>query len=199
MIVARSISALFMPLYLPMVGMALLFILTPLNMLSLRYKLMVLIGVYVLTVLMPRWLIHAYLHYTGIHPIHLLQRERRAAPYAITLACYLLCYYVMTALHIPHIITGVAMAALGVECVCAAINVWTKISTHTAGIGGMTGALQAFAAIFGFNPVWWICVTLLLAGIVGSSRMILRLHTLGQVVGGYVVGLITAFAVVIFT
>ena len=60
--------------------------------------------------------------------------------------------------------------------------------THTAAIGGVAGALFAFAEIFGFNPVWWLCVVFILAGMVGTSRMILRQHTLSQVTGGFCVG-----------
>jgi len=199
MIAASALSAIFMPLYLPLVGMTLLFIFTYLNILPLRYKLTVLGLVYIVTILLPRLLVRLYSRYTGIHPIHLLRREKRAIPYAITLACYILCYYIMIRAHVPHLIMGVAMAALAVEAVCAALNSWTKISTHTAGIGGVTGALQAFSAIFGFNPVWWVCLSFMVAGLVGSSRMILRQHTLGQVVGGFMVGLVTAFLMVIFT
>lgn len=199
MTAAKILSAVFMPLYLPLVGMTLLFVFTYLSILPLRYKLIILGVVYLLTILLPRQLIRLYTHYMGIHPIHLLQREQRAVPYTITLACYLLCYYVMTMAHLPHLITGVAMAALAIEAVCAALNSFFKISTHTAGIGGVAGALQAFSMIFGFNPVWWLCVTLIVAGLVGTSRMVLRQHTLGQVTSGFMVGLLTAFVVVIFT
>ena len=73
-----------------------------------------------------------------------------------------------------------------------------EISTHSAAIGGVTGALMAFAAIFNFNPVWWICLLLLLAGMVGTSRIILRQHKLEQVVAGYLVGIVCAFFAVIY-
>jgi len=199
MTAAKVLSSIFMPLYLPLVGMTLLFVFTYLSILPLRYKLIILGVVYLLTILLPRQLIRIYSHYMGIHPIHLLRREQRAVPYTITLACYLLCYYVMTLSHLPHLITGVAMAALAIEAVCAALNSFTKISTHTAGIGGVAGALQAFSLIFGFNPVWWICATLMVGGLVGTSRMVLRQHTLGQVVSGFMVGAVTAFVVVVLT
>jgi len=59
--------------------------------------------------------------------------------------------------------------------------------------------VMAFAFIFGFNPLWWICALILLAGIVGTSRTLLRLHTLGEVTGGFFVGLMAGFVVVMFT
>ena len=57
---------------------------------------------------------------------------------------------------------------------------------------------MAFAEIFNFNPTWWICLILLLAGLVGTSRIILKQHTLSQVVTGYLVGLTCAFIAVLF-
>ena len=83
---------------------------------------------------------------------------------------------------------SIVTAALFIQITCAMINVWWKISTHTAAIGGVAGALFVFAEFFGFNPVWWLSLTLILAGILGTSRMILRQHSLAQVVAGFFVG-----------
>ena len=73
---------------------------------------------------------------------------------------------------------------------CAMTNVWWKVSTHSAAIGGVAGGLLSFSLIFNFNPVWWLCLVILLGGMVGTSRMILRQHTLPQVVVGFFVGLL---------
>ena len=80
-------------------------------------------------------------------------------------------------LHVPHFMGTILSAALFIQVVCALINVWWKISTHTAAIGGVAGALFVFGELFGFNPVWWLCVVFILAGLLGTSRMILRQHS----------------------
>ena len=54
-------------------------------------------------------------------------------------------------------------------------------------------ALVAYAHLFFFNPLWWLCLVILLAGLVGSSRMILRQHTLLQVVVGFLTGFVCAY------
>ena len=100
--------------------------------------------------------------------------------------------------NIPHFMSNILMAALVIQILCALINVWWKISTHTAAIGGVAGALIAFSIIFMFNPVSWLCFVLILAGMVGSSRMILRQHTLTQVVAGFGVGLASSYSVILF-
>ena len=117
-------------------------------------------------------------------------KERRLVPYVISILSYFFCIYLMDLLHIPHFMGTILSAALFIQIVCALINVWWKISTHTAAIGGVAGALFVFGEFFGFNPVWWLCVVFFLAGLLGTSRMILRQHSLLQVVAGFVVGLV---------
>ena len=112
--------------------------------------------------------------------------------------CYFTCYYLLSLNHVSHFIGSIVVASLMIQVVCAIINLWWKISTHSAAIGGVTGAFVAFAAIFNFNPVWWICLLLLLAGMVGTSRIILRQHTLEQVVAGYLIGIVCAFLAVVY-
>ena len=48
-----------------------------------------------------------------------------------------------------------------------------------------------------FNPISWLCLTLVLAGLVGTSRIILRQHTLAQVTAGFGVGVVITFAVIL--
>jgi len=56
----------------------------------------------------------------------------------------------------------------------------------------------AFAEKFMFNPVWWLCLVLVVAGVLGSARIILRQHTPAQVVGGFGLGCVSAFLGVFF-
>lgn len=196
---ARMLSMLFIPFYLPIVGLLALFTFSYLSLLPLAYKAVVLAIALFFTVLMPTGLIRLYRHYQGWTLIELGVKERRMVPYVISIVCYISCVYIMNSLHIPHFMGSIITAALFVQIACALVNAWWKISTHTAAIGGMAGALFAFAEIFGFNPVWWLCVVLLIAGLLGTSRMILRQHTLSQVVGGFCVGVVFAALAVLFT
>ncbi len=185
---ARVMSAVFTPFYLPIVGLMALFTLSYLSLLPVAYKAVVLAIVWFFTIMLPTLLIRLYRHFQGWTLIELGHKERRMVPYVISITCYFTCMYVMETMHIPHFMSSILTVALCIQIVCALINAWWKISTHTAAIGGVGGALFAFAEIFGFNPVWWFCVVFILAGLVGTSRMILRQHSLGQVVGGFWVG-----------
>lgn len=189
---ARVISLVFTPFYLPVVGLIALFLFSYLRLYPIQLKLLVLSIVYFFTALLPTLLIFLYRRYQGWNPMELGHKERRMVPYAISILCYFCCVYLMNSIHIPHFMGSIVGCALVIQIVCAIINVWWKISTHTAAIGGFAGALCMFSLYFGFNPVWWLCLMLILAGILGTSRMILRQHSLSQVVGGFVVGLVCA-------
>ena len=196
-IAARVMSAIFTPFYLPIVGLVALFVFSYLGLLPWAYKLLVLGMVYLFTILVPTLLIHLYHRYQGWTPLQIGVKERRMVPYAVSIFCYFACYYLMTRLRIPSFMARILMAALLIQIVCAIVNVWWKISTHTAAIGGVTGALMAFSMLFAFNHVWWLCFTLLVSGMVGSSRIILHQHTLGQVLAGYGIGLLIGFIVIV--
>lgn len=194
---STTLSQIFTPFYLPIVGLLAIFIFSYLNILPTSYKVAILLMTYVFTSLLPNLLIHIYRKYQGWSIMHLWSQEGRMIPYIISIACYFSCFYLMNYLHVAHIISSIIVAALFIQILCAIINVWFKISTHTAAIGGITGSLLAFAEIFAFNPMWWFCVLVVLGGLVGSSRMILRVHSLHQVVYGYLIGLIIAFLTII--
>ena len=70
------------------------------------------------------------------------------------------------------------------------MNLWWKISAHSAGFGGII-ALLLFMQTDGvqaFNLIWITCAVILLAGLVGSARLYLERHTLGQVAVGFLNG-----------
>ena len=188
-LISRVVSMMFTPFYLPLVGLAALFFFSYLNTFPLYYILMVMGIVWLFTVLLPTRLIHLYRRYHGWTPIQLGVRERRMVPYVISILCYFICFYILSLRHTPHTITSILIAALVVQMLCAMTNVWWKVSTHSAAIGGVAGGLLSFSLIFNFNPVWWLCLVILLGGMVGTSRMILRQHTLPQVVVGFFMGL----------
>ena len=196
-IASRVVSMVFTPLYLPTLGLLALFSFSYLSLLPFQYKAIVIAIVYFFTILLPTLLIHVYRRHQHWNLIELGQRERRMVPYVLSILCYFTCVYIMRSLHIPHFMSSIVVAALCIQIICAIVNGWWKISTHTAAIGGVVGALVAFAAIFGFNPLPWLCITIIIAGILGTSRMILRQHSLSEVVSGFLVGVFVGWIVLV--
>lgn len=193
---ARIMSMIFTPFYLPLVGLVALFLFSYMSLLPLAYKLPMLLTVYISTILMPSLLIHLYRRFQGWTSKELGRKERRIVPYLISILCYFGCFFLMEYRNTPRVISIILVAALVIQMVCALINVWWKISTHTAAIGGVAGGLVVYSIACSFNPIWWLAFVILLAGMVGTARMILRQHTLAQVVAGFLVGVVCALFII---
>lgn len=193
---ARIMSMIFTPFYLPLVGLVILFVFSYMSLLPLAYKLPMLLYVYFFTILTPSLLIHLYSKFQGWTSRELGRKERRLVPYIISILCYFGCFFLMEYHNTPRVISIILVAALVIQMICAFINIWWKISTHTAAIGGVAGGLVTYSIAFSFNPIWWLSFVILLAGMVGSARMILRQHSLSQVVAGFFVGLVCALFVI---
>ena len=189
-------SMIFTPFYLPIVGLIALFIFSYMSLLPMMYKLVMLAMVYLLTVVAPSLLIHLYRLCQGWTSHELCRKERRLVPYIISIVCYFACFFWMEYRNTPRVISIIVVVALTIQMVCALINIWWKISTHTAAIGGVAGGLVSYSIAFSFNPLWWLCFVLILAGAVGTARMILRQHSLSQVVTGFLVGAACAILVI---
>lgn len=67
-----------------------------------------------------------------------------------------------------------------------------------AAIGGTSGALFALSFRSGVNPVWPVIAVLLVAGAVGTARMLLKKHDLWQVIAGYAVGFTVLYLSIYF-
>ena len=193
--VARVISALFTPFTIPFVAFLILFIFSYLRIMPLAYKLTVLGLVYVSTILLPTLGIYLFQRLNKLTPAEMAERKRRYVPFLLTIASYIACFLLMRRLQIPWYMTGIILAALLMMIISVVANCWWKLSEHTTGVGAVVGGLVAFSALFGYNPVWWLCGIILVAGIVGTARIILGHHTVGEVLGGFAVGWLCAMLV----
>jgi len=194
---ARALSIIFTPFYLPLVGVVALFLFSYLKMMPWQYQLLVIIIVYLFTILLPTFLIRLYRNMRGWTRRELSWRDRRGVPYLISIGCYFACCYILYAVRAARLVEEVVIVAGAIQLVCAFLNVFWKVSIHSAAIGGITGSLVAFAFIFSFNPVWWLCLLLIISGLVGTSRMILRQHRLNEVLFGFLIGFVIAFFIII--
>ena len=184
------------PFYLPVLGLIFLFTFSYLSIFPTMYKLLMVLLFYLFSVLLPTYLIHVYSKYEGWTTKQLINRERRMVPYVISILCYFLGFYLLTLMNTPDFISVIFVVAIIIQVLCAAVNRWWKISIHSAGIGGVTGRVVAFSFILSFDPTWWLCMLLLIAGLVGTARMVLRQHSLAQIVCGYLIGLASGFIIV---
>ena len=189
---SRIISGIFNPFIIPFGGFLVLFLFSYLRIMPFQYKLIVLAVVYCFTILMPMLTIFLFQKINGWGIKELSHREKRFIPYTLTIMAYVFCLLMMYKLNLPRYMSGIILATLIAMVICIFINLKWKISEHMTGMGGVVGGLIAFSFLFNYNPVWWLCFFILIAGMLGTSRIILKQHTLGQVLSGFVVGVICA-------
>lgn len=192
---ARVISAIFTPFSIPFLAFLILFLFSYLRIMPIQYKLIVLGVVYCFTILMPTLTIFLFRKINGFSPEDLGERKRRFMPFLLTITSYVFCLVMMHRLNIPWYMTGLILAALIMMVICIVVNLKWKLSEHMAGVGAIVGGLVSFSALFGYNPVWWLCLFILIAGVLGTARIILQHHTLGEVLVGFAVGLICSLLV----
>lgn len=193
--VARMVSAVFTPFSIPFLAFLILFLFSYLSIMPIQYKLIVLGIVYCFTIMIPVLAIFIFKKINGFSAQELGERKKRYVPFFLTITSYVFCLLMMNRLNIPWYMSGIILAALIMMVICIVVNLKWKLSEHMAGAGAVIGGLVAFSALFGYNPVWWLCFFILVAGVLGTARIILGHHTLGEVMGGFAVGFICSLMV----
>jgi len=195
---AKIVSAVFSPFFAPAWAVLGLFAFSYLSFLDTSYQIMVLGVVLLFTVVVPLLSITIFRVMNKWTHWQLSKRKNRFLPYVITLISYLVCLEEMSANRMPMFFRGIILAAIVSMALCFIINIWWKISTHMVGMGGLVGSVFAFSNLLGFNPLIPSSVLIVISGFLGTSRIILRQHSLMQVFVGFIVGFLSAFYLVLF-
>ena len=193
--VARITSIVFTPFSIPFLAFLVLFLFSYLRIMPILYKGIVLGIVYCFTILTPTITIFLFRKINGLARQELSERKKRYVPILLTIISYVFCLLMMRKLNIPWYMTGIIFVSLVISIICILVNLKWKLSEHMAGMGGIIGGLVSFSALFSYNPVVWLCLFILIAGILGSARIVLGHHTLGEVLSGFVVGLVCSFLI----
>ena len=187
------LSTMFMPTY----GMLIAFQLSTYQILLTTDKLIVIAVVAVLTCVVPAILFLVMKHFGIISDVHLNQRRERFLPYSIITVCYVVGALYLFNINAPTwmwmFLFGAATSAL----VSMVVNFFWKISAHMAGIGGLIGMLCKINnygdGVFDLMPI--ICVMIITAGILGTSRIAMERHTLWQVIAGVLNGFLCVYMI----
>lgn len=90
------------------------------------------------------------------------------------------------------------VASVLVIVVMLIISFKWKISNHMAAVGGMTGTIFALSFRGGVNPIFTILTVILISGLVGTARLVLKKHDLKQLTAGYILGFSVLYLVIYF-
>ncbi|MDE7469812.1 MAG: hypothetical protein K2M57_00005, partial [Paramuribaculum sp.] len=180
---AHFFSFIFSPLLVPTYGMILAATLSYMAVLPASTIVKVTLTIFAITCLLPLLAIGLLYKLGKLSDPGLNNQGERTIPFIISAVSYLLAFGYLFMLRAPSWLTMFAGAGLVIVIACCLINLKWKISVHLAAMGGLVGLL-VHLMVYGetLRPVLpWITATIICTGLVGTSRLILRRHTLGQV------------------
>ncbi len=208
-IAAHTLSILFHPLFLVSYSLIFLLLVNPYLFGASRWsdRTMLLILVFISSFLIPIIAIILMRMLGMVDSISIQARENRTGPFIITSILYL--WLFINLKNQPDIPTAFVVCILGAVLslfACFFVNIFKKLSVHAAGMG----AMLVFAFIVRLNYSYGAFAVdipglgvqmlhlnfilpflLLLAGAVMSSRLVLKVHTIGEVGLGFGVGTIS--------
>lgn len=123
---------------------------------------------------------------------HLTKREERPLMMLIGLVSVVTGFVVMRATAAPAELFALVVAMVAGAAVALAVSIWWKISIHTACVSGSVAVLAMLVhpAMLALAPLVFLT---------GWARVILRDHSLSQVVAGGVVGALVASSIIATT
>ncbi len=196
--IAKIISIIFHPVLVPTLGILLL-----LNsgfyfsVLSWEAKRFILLVFFFSTGIMPM-LTLAILALNPKFDIIMPHSRDRIIPLLFTSAFYYLGFMLLSKMKAFPVFNVFMIASILVIVVLLLVSFTWKISSHMAALGALTGALFALSFRSGVNPLWSIIMVILVSGIVGAARLIIKRHTLGQIAAGYFSGFLILYLVIYF-
>ncbi|HEY3372656.1 MAG TPA: phosphatase PAP2 family protein [Prolixibacteraceae bacterium] len=195
---SRITSLVFHPLLIPTWGFLLLsnsgfyFALLPWSV-----KKMLLLVVFLFTCLLPAVSIGLLL----LSPKFELKMEKstdRIIPLLISSIFYYLGYVILERMPLFPIFNLFLIASVLVQIALILISLKWKISAHSAAIGALIGGLIAMSFRLQENPVLILTFLILVAGMVGTSRLVLLKHTRSEVYAGFTLGFVILNLIVTF-
>jgi len=195
---AKIISVIFHPLFVPTLGLFLLFTIGDrVTYVPLPIKRIVYIAVFVSSCLLPLSVTPLLFILKKIRSMRMETRQERLWPMFITGLFFITGYYLLSLIPaIPGLILNYIEATIITIFIALGITYFWKISIHMIGMGGLTGGLLAFAAIYGIDIHLLFSALVIVAGLLGSARAWLNAHTLPQIYSGYLLGFFIVFTYV---
>lgn len=149
--------------------------------------------VFITTAFVPAVLSYVMWKNGTIESLHMEKRSERMYPFIMTLICYGTAVYVLIRLPVPRLFPFMIAGATLAVLLGFIINFRWKISIHMIGIGGLVGLMYSFAYFFHAEVLNVLVVLALLAGILGTARLISKSHVPSQIYVGFIGGFLTEF------
>ena len=196
--IAKIISIVFHPVLVPTLGMLVLlnsgFYFTILSWEAKRFILLVFLFS---TGIMPMLTV-AVLALNPKFNVNMPNSRDRIIPLLFSSAFYYLGFMLLNKMRAFPVFKVFMIASALVIVVLLVVSFSWKISSHMAALGALAGTFFALSFRSGVNPVWSIVGIVVVSGIVGTARLILKRHNIWQIAAGYFSGFLILYLVIYF-
>lgn len=196
-IVAKSLSVVLYPLFIPTYGIILFCIAHSIHIAPLAgvWVAVAVTGTLLLTCILPITAIWILVRRGVVKDLYIDNPQERTMPYIYAAFGFgFWSYLLVKILQAPSYLSSVAIGATVAIVLVALINRKWKISAHLAGIGGLVGGILSYCMGITAIPTWgtwalWIGLSWLLMW----ARLYLNAHTGAQVSAGWLLGIACTF------
>jgi hypothetical protein len=133
-----------------------------------------------------------------IESIHMKTSKDRIIPLLASMIFYFWAYNVFKNIAAPHILKVLLLGCFWGVIAVFMVNIFMKISMHTAAAGSMIGILLVLMFTSSMNMVLPFFAALVIAGLIGTARMILGAHYKAEIWLGYIIGILVQVAAYLY-
>lgn len=124
-----------------------------------------------------------------IDSLQLRTPKERIIPYASAIIFYFWGWYAMSRQpDNPEAFVSFLQGAFFGVCGAWIININSKISMHTTAMGGLVAFMLLFSFTDDHASGLYLSIAILIAGLVGSARLLVSDHSRLEIIQGYVIG-----------
>ncbi|MBR3951472.1 MAG: hypothetical protein IKJ79_06150 [Bacteroidaceae bacterium] len=194
---ARICSTIFHPLIMATLGIFLSLYFSYMRMLGIGYIINVSLLVVIITIAIPSLGVLLLYKTKRIKSIGLVNRTERTLPYLLFFVCYVVATIFLWYANLRGMQLGFFIGGLCAIAIDLLVNRWWKISVHMTAIGCLTGLIfvmsyMQYIMYTEYIPLLQVAA-IISSGALGTSRILLRRHTIGQVCCGFINGFTWVF------
>lgn len=208
--IAQFISVIFHPLLIPTYMLILLMMVNPylfgVHDISEQNSMLLIIHTAMNTLIIPVFAITIMKFLGLIKTFEMKDKSERTGPYIISGVFYLWLFRnFLENPQVPLAFTSFLLGATIALFLAFILNIFTKISAHTVGMGGLLAMVIITMFQFSydtFNVNFWggtiqmnmtslLMIIILFAGLVGTARLVLKAHIPSDLYGGYLIGFVS--------
>jgi hypothetical protein len=189
--IARTVSVIFHPLFISLYGMLVVFTAPTLFWyIPIKAKEILFFIFLVNNVLIPVSLIPFFRYRNLISSWVIENRTERTLPLMTVSLLYAVTSFILSRLQIPLFFKAYAYSLTMLSIVLLILNRWWKISLHSAGAGALISVVLILSVRMSVSLPVYLCGTVLIAGLILSSRLKRNYHNPSEVYAGFLAGFI---------